>query len=200
MKLVIATISIGLGALSLAFACSGPSFTPDDEAALVHAREAKSSANAFKAAYAVLISPRCLNCHPEGDRPLQNDEGWRHAMNVQRGPDGKGHYAEKCASCHQETNLPGAHMPPGAPNWHLPSKDTPLVFEHKLPGELCRQLKDPKRNGGKTIAQLLEHVTSDPLVMWGWAPGEGRTLPPMTHAEFVRTMREWADKGCSCPD
>src|SRR4029077_3786176 len=126
---------------------------------------------AFLEVYKVLMHPRCLNCHPSGDAPLQGDDSHVHLQNVQRGEDGKGKYALKCANCHQDVNLPGANMPPGNPTWHLPRKDMPLVFQGKSPRELADQLKDPMRNGGKTLAQLAEHVTHDKLVLWGWEPG-----------------------------
>jgi hypothetical protein len=75
----------------------------------------------------------------------------------------------------------------------------PLVFQGKSSPELCQQLRDPKRNGGKTPAELLEHVTKDPLVLWGWAPGEGRAPVAVAHAEFVRAMKAWIDGGCKYP-
>src|SRR5947209_817103 len=70
---------------------------------------------AFLDVYKVLMHARCMNCHPTGDAPLQGDRSLPHAQNVQRGPDGKGLYALKCADCHQDTNLPGENMPPGNP-------------------------------------------------------------------------------------
>jgi hypothetical protein len=51
--------------------------------------EAASKA-AFLEAYKVLMHPRCMNCHPTGDVPLQGDDSHLHAQNVKRGPDGKG--------------------------------------------------------------------------------------------------------------
>jgi mono/diheme cytochrome c family protein len=155
---------------------------------------------AFLAAYKVLMHPRCMNCHPAGDVPLQGDDSRPHAQNIKRGADGKGKYALKCANCHQETNLPGENMPPGNPNWHLPPARMRMVFEGKTPGELARQLKDPKRNGGKTLEQLVHHVSEDKLVLWGWDPGDGRTKPPLSHDEFARKMREWVDKGAAAPE
>ncbi|HJZ57235.1 MAG TPA: hypothetical protein VKE74_19860, partial [Gemmataceae bacterium] len=107
--------------------------------------------------------------------------------------------ALKCANCHQATNLPGENMPPGNPNWHLPPADMPMVFQDKTPGELARQLKDPKQNGGKTLEQILHHVEEDKLVTGSWDPGDGRTKPPLTHAEFVQKMREWVAKGAPEP-
>src|SRR6516165_1212496 len=119
---------------------------------------------AFLDVYKVLMSPRCMNCHPSGDAPLQGDDSHVHIQNVKRGEDGKGKYALKCANCHQDVNLPGENLPPGNPTWQLPRKDMPLVFQGKSPRELADQMKDPKRNGGKTLAQLVEHVTHDKLV------------------------------------
>src|SRR5262249_39436492 len=45
---------------------------------------------AFLDVYKVLTHPRCLNCHPSGDAPLQGDDSHPHLQNVQRGGDGKG--------------------------------------------------------------------------------------------------------------
>jgi mono/diheme cytochrome c family protein len=154
---------------------------------------------AFLSAYKVFIHPRCVNCHPTGDSPLQGEDSRPHAQNVRRGADGKGKYALRCANCHQAANLPGENMPPGNPNWHLPPADTPMVFQGRTPAALARQLKDPKQNGGKTLEQLLDHVEKDKLVTGCWEPGEGRTKPPLSHAEFVKRMREWVAKGAPEP-
>lgn len=144
----------------------------------------------------VLQSPRCVNCHPAGDAPLQHDAGKPHAQMITRDLESVG---MACSSCHQETQMEGPHMPPGAPNWHLPPAATPMVFQGKTPRELCLQLKDPARNGGKDLPALLHHVEADALVLWGWNPGEGRTLPPLTHAKFVEAFRAWIDGGAECP-
>jgi len=154
---------------------------------------------AFLAAAPVFFHPRCMNCHPSGDRPLQADDSHPHAQNVKRGRDGRGNYALKCSNCHQLANVPGENMPPGAPNWHLPPPTMKMVFQGKTPGGLCRQLKDPKQNGGHSVAGAIEHLRKDPLVFWGWNPGDGRTLPPLSHAEFVRKMDEWLKNGAACP-
>jgi cytochrome c5 len=178
-------------------------FSIRPERAAVAQRPQKDDAGAraaFLDVYKVLMHPRCMNCHPSGDSPLQGDDSHVHVQNVKRGADGKGKYALKCANCHQDTNLSGANMPPGNPNWHLPIKDMPLVFQGKNPRELADQLKDPKRNGGKTLEQLVEHVTNDKLVLWGWEPGDGRTKPPLSHEEFVKKFREWVEKGAASPE
>ena len=148
----------------------------------------------------VLKHPRCLNCHATGDFPRQGDDSHVHTQNVRRGLDGKGKYGEKCSTCHQEQNVAGLNMPPGAPNWHLPPANMPMIWEGKTPGQICRQIKDPKQNNGKTVAQIVEHVTADKLVLWGWNPGEGRTPPPMGHDEFAQRFQEWARNGAACPE
>jgi cytochrome c5 len=154
---------------------------------------------AWQTIYGVLQHPRCVNCHPAGDVPLQGDDSRPHAQNVVRGPDGKGLFAMRCETCHGAQNVPGAHMPPGVPGWHLPRADMPLVFEGKSSGELCRQLRDPARNGGQSPEKLYEHMEKEALVLWGWNPGEGRAPVPTPHADLLRAMRTWIDAGCECP-
>lgn len=156
--------------------------------------------SAFARVYPVFMHSRCVNCHPAGDAPLQGDQGLVHAQNVQRGPDGKGLFALKCAACHQASNTEGLHMPPGNPNWHLPPADMPMVFEGRSARELAAQLKDPKLNGGKTLAQILHHVEEDGLVKGCWNPGDGRTKPPVSHADFAKAFREWVESGAALPE
>jgi hypothetical protein len=159
-----------------------------------------SSAESFKKAAQVLLHPRCVNCHPKGDHPLVGDRSNPHPMNVMRGKDGLGENGLWCHSCHQEKNSPGMHAPPGAPEWHLPAKHMPMVFEGRTPRQLCEQLKDPKQNGKRPVEKIIEHVREAPLVRWGWNPGEGRTPVPTPHPEFVKLMANWAHNGAACPD
>lgn len=179
-----------------AFCLGGPALS---SGRAENARDDAGARAAFLKAYPVFMHPRCLNCHPAGEAPLQGDDSRPHLQNVKRGPDGRGKYALKCANCHQQTNLEGENMPPGNPRWHMPPPGMPMVFEGKSPGELCRQLKDPKQNGGLTLEQLLHHVSHDKLVLWGWDPGNGRSKPS-SHAEFVENLRTWVKKGAACPE
>jgi hypothetical protein len=162
-------------------------------------RDDAAAREAFRAAYTVLMHPRCMNCHPAGDAPLQGDDSHVHIQNVKRGANGHGKYGMKCQTCHQDKNLPGANMPPGVPDWHMPRPEMKLVFERKSAGELCRQMKDPLHNGGKSLRDVIDHFET-PLVFWAWSPGDGRTTPPLSHDDFVRKMREWVDKGGACPE
>ena len=161
---------------------------------------AAASAKAFLEIHKVFTSPRCQNCHPAGDAPLQGDDSHVHLQNVKRGKDGHGVSAMRCETCHQTTNLAGDHMPPGNPKWGLPSPGRKMVFVGRTPAELCRQLKDPKQTGGRSLQQLLEHVADDELVAWGWNPGDGRALPPLSRPETVAQMKTWIDGGAACPE
>jgi mono/diheme cytochrome c family protein len=161
---------------------------------------AAESREAFLAAYTVFMHPRCVNCHPAGDAPLVGEDSRPHPQNVTRGPDGLGVYAMKCASCHQARNLPGENMPPGSRNWHLPPPETPMVFEGRSARELALQFKDAGATGGKSLEDLVKHVEEDSLVKGGWDPGEGRSKPPMSHAQFVAYVRAWVAKGAAVPE
>lgn len=161
-------------------------------------KDSIESVKAFMQVYKVLMSPRCMNCHPSGDIPLQGDDSQLHTMFPKRGKDGKGVYAMKCSNCHQPTNTSGIHTPPGNPDWHLPPADMKMVFQGRTPNQLAKQLIDPKRNGHKTRDQLIKHA-DDGLVLAGWNPGEGRTLPPMSHEEFKKAWITWITKGAYAP-
>ena len=162
--------------------------------------DAAASREAFLQVYKVFVSPRCQNCHPSGDAPLQGDDSHPHIQNVKRGKDGHGVYGMRCDTCHQSANLAGDHMPPGNPKWALPPPEHKMVFVGRTPAQLCRQLKDPKQNGGRSLQQLFEHVSSDDLVGWGWDPGDGRSLPPLNRADTSAQMKVWIDGGAACPE
>jgi hypothetical protein len=156
---------------------------------------------AFETVRAVLQHPRCQNCHIPGEAPLQFDEGRAHAQNVVRGPEGRGAPGFPCATCHFAANPPesyGIHMPPGAPNWHLPPPERKMVFIGLSSGDLCRTVKNKESNGGKDLAALLEHVSHDKLVLWGWNPGLGRDPVSVPHDEFVAKFKQWVDAGAPC--
>jgi hypothetical protein len=159
--------------------------------------KAPSSSSSFVEIARVLQSPRCMNCHPVGNAPLQTDQSTPHKQNIQRSFTALG---GSCNTCHQTANLAGAHMPPGAPVWKLPPAETPMVFQGKSPAQLCRDLKDPEKNGRRSLDQILHHVSDDELVKWGWNPGGGRTTPPLAHDAFVQRMTAWIAQGAPCPD
>ena len=150
----------------------------------------------FREAGKVLQSPRCLNCHPAGDRPLQTDAMRPHEPLVLRGEGGHGAPVMGCTTCHHNANYDPAHVP-GSPQWHLAPIE--MAWVGKSLGEICAQLKDPARNGGKDLAAIVHHSAEDSLVGWGWAPGVGRTPAPGTQKQFGALMQAWADAGAHCP-
>jgi mono/diheme cytochrome c family protein len=161
-------------------------------------RDDAVAAAAFESMLPVLHHPRCMNCHSSGDFPRQGDDGHRHTMNVRRGPNGHGILAVQCSSCHQDHNLAGEHMPPGAPGWHLPAPAMPMIWEGLTDRQLCELLKDPRQNGDRNVDEIVEHFQT-PLVLWGWHPGDGRTPVPVTQSEFLAKVKKWAAKGAACP-
>jgi hypothetical protein len=189
---LLGSVSVALAAVAALTTVHAATKTPKPDAA--------ASAQAFLQVYKVLTSPRCQNCHPAGDAPLQGDDSHVHMQNVKRGKDGHGVTAMRCSTCHQDKNLPGEHMPPGNPKWSLPAPEHKMVFVGRTAYDLCRQIKDPKQNGNRTLEQLFDHVAHDDLVGWGWNPGNGRTLPPLTREETSAQMRTWIDGGAACPE
>lgn len=183
----------------MAFGLNDPGHSKTISPPLVLKKDSIASVTAFKQVYRVLMSPRCMNCHPSGDVPLQGDDSHLHTMFPTRGAEGKGVTAMKCANCHQDKNTPGLHTPPGNPNWHLPPADMKMVFQGRSPYELAKQLVDSTQNGHKNMKQLLEHA-DDGLVLAGWNPGDGRTLPPITHAQFKKAWTSWINNGAFAPN
>ena len=161
-------------------------------------RDSIESVQAFMQVYKVLMSPRCMNCHPAGDAPLQGDDSRIHIMKVQRGKDGTGVYAVKCSNCHQPTNVPGLHTPPGNPKWQLPPANMKMVFQGKTPHQLALQIMNYNQNGHKNKKQLLEHAR-DTLVKAGWNMGEGRIPPPFSYDAFLTVWDTWIKKGGYAP-
>jgi hypothetical protein len=158
-----------------------------------------TAASAFEQIVSVLRNARCMNCHSSGDFPRQGDDSHPHTMQIRRGPEGRGVNAVKCSTCHQEHNTPGLDTPPGAPDWHLPSPEMPMIWEGLTDRQLCELLKDPSRNGHRTVQQIVEHM-STPLVLWAWHPGEGREPVPVPQNKFLAEVRDWAKAGAACPE
>lgn len=150
----------------------------------------------FTEASRVFQHPRCANCHPAGDSPLQGMASVRHEPPVVRGPENAGVAGLECQGCHQDHNAELARVP-GAPNWHLAPIE--MAWAGKSAAAICAQIKDPARNGGKTLDQIVEHVAHDPLVGWGWAPGNDRMPAPGTQAQAGELLAAWVAAGAACP-
>ena len=97
-----------------------------------------------------------------------------------------------------ETNAAKLHGPPGAPAWHLAPVE--MAWFDKSSAEICAQIKDPARNGDRTLDEVAEHVRDDPLVGWGWDPGPGREPAPGSAQEAFSALKRWAEAGAPCPE
>jgi hypothetical protein len=157
---------------------------------------AARSAALFTEAAKVLTHPRCMNCHPAGERPRQGDLRRLHQPPVTRGEDGFGLPALRCPICHQQANFDAGRVP-GDPAWHLAPRD--MGWEGKTLGQICTQIKDPARNGGRSLEDIVHHVATDHLVGWAWAPGAGRQPAPGTQNEVGALLDAWVKTGAVCP-
>jgi hypothetical protein len=145
----------------------------------------------------VLQHPRCVNCHPASERPMQTDAMRPHEPLVVRGPDGHGHATGlRCDTCHMPQNFDAARVP-GNPKWGLAPAE--MAWEGRTLGQICEQIKDPARNHQMSLDAIVKHMAEDSLVGWAWNPGPGRTPAPGTQREFGELTRAWAASGARCP-
>lgn len=153
--------------------------------------------------YEVFSHPRCANCHvgpdnvPMWSGPEYGPDARPHGMNVTGGASRKGVEHIACSSCHTQHNTQLPHGPPGAPVWLLPPIS--MQWFGKSSAEICAQIKDPTRNGDRTIADVSKHIERDALVHWGWAPGPGRGPAPQSPARLVEFLKQWDPAGAPCP-
>ena len=158
--------------------------------------------DAFAQLERVLKHPRCLNCHVP-DAPLQGNLSVVHYPAVQRGSDGGGVAPLRCTTCHSTQNSPLLHAPPGLetdgkPGWHMPPARMKMNWVGLSGAALCKVFRDPKTNGGRSLAAIEQHMVTDHLVAWGWNPGPGRTLPPLDKPAFDAQTRRWIQNGAPC--
>jgi hypothetical protein len=151
--------------------------------------------------YQVFSHPRCANCHTADEHPRWGDlkagTAIIHPMNVLRGTGGVGNTGMRCTTCHGETNATKENSPPGAENWHLAPAE--MVWFGKTSAEICAQIKDPLRNGNRSLADVAEHVKNDKLVGWGWNPGPGREPVPGSIEKTYADLLAWTIAGAPCP-
>jgi hypothetical protein len=142
----------------------------------------------------VLQHPRCVNCHPRTDRPLQGEEGALHQPFVVRGAGGMGAAGMFCITCHNTDNFRNV---PGHPHWLLAPAE--MAWEGKSLTEICAQIKDRERNGGKTLAELGAHMANDTLVAYGWRPPAHLAPAPGDQQQFGQLFHAWLEAGAHCP-
>ena len=195
--LLLTVLSIGGVAAGIAFA-----FSPPTEIWMAEAVPAALSEDPFDKMMAVLTHKRCVNCHPSGDQPRQGEDSHLHNFGVRRGPDNHGVAALRCNSCHQSENNAISGVP-GAPEWSLaPLK---MQWEGLSRVEIARSMLDPAVNGGRSVDELVHHLTEHELVLWAWEPGvdaagKPREKPPVPKDEYIQAVKEWAAAGAPIPE
>jgi len=157
----------------------------------------------------VTSHPRCANCHVGATgRPMWSGPSYGeprpHGMNIQAGESRIGAERILCATCHV-TSTRGNDTPHAAPraglDWRLP----PAEFQWfgKSSRQICNQLRDPERNGGRDAHGLAEHLVEDVghegFVLWGWQPGGTREPAPYSPQAHVDDMLAWGAAGQPCP-
>jgi hypothetical protein len=190
-----------VGCFLLALAAAGargqppaPLKSPQDFASITD--PAERSRALFAELGKVLQSPRCQNCHPAGERPTQGDDLHAHLPLVVRGVDDHGATAMRCSTCHQAANVEPAGVP-GNPKWAV--APLAMAWQGRSLAQICEQIKDPQRNGHRTLAQIHAHMAHDDLVGWAWHPGGARTPAPGTQARFGALVDAWIRTGAQCP-
>jgi hypothetical protein len=117
------------------------------------------------------------------------------------GSEGRGPAGLGCNTCHQAENVltHGGSIAsiPGDPHWSLAPAS--MAWQSQSLGEICRQLKDPARNVGRSLEQIHTHMAEDHRVGWGWRPGPERVPAPGTQQGFGQLIGAWIESGAACP-
>lgn len=160
--------------------------------------------SAFMRVYEVASHPRCSNCHVGADnRPMWSGPSYGetrpHGMNIIAGESRIGAETVLCSTCHayNEGANDGPHMAPQvAMNWQL----APVEAEWfgKTAVEVCNQLRDPERNGGRDFMEIASHLDHDLILHWAWNPGGGREPAPYSLQEHVDDVLAWGVAGYPC--
>ncbi|MEL7179837.1 MAG: hypothetical protein AAFN63_08400 [Pseudomonadota bacterium] len=154
--------------------------------------------------YEVTSHPRCANCHvgadniPRWSGPSYG-EARPHGMNVNAGDSRIGIEYVQCSACHAYregvNDVPHA-APQVAMNWQL----APVEAEWfgKSSTEICNQLRDPDRNGGRDFNEIASHLDHDLILHWAWSPGGTREPAPYSLQEHVNDILAWGVAGYPC--
>jgi hypothetical protein len=71
--------------------------------------------------------------------------------------------------------------------------------------EIAKSMLDPKKNGGRTLKETVDHLTEHELVLWAWEPGidasgKPREKPPVSKEEYIKAVKAWAAAGAVIPE
>lgn len=171
--------------------------------------DATAGLAAWERIYAVASSPRCSNCHTdERNVPMWSGpyfgKSRPHGMNIDAGPSRIGVETIPCSTCHMTSTAPNT-TPNAPPHAGLPWMLAPVEFHWfgKKSADICAQMRDPERNGGRDGEGLIEHILHDAqtkaFITWGFNPGGGREPAPGTMQAHLDDMILWTAAGMPCP-
>ena len=162
--------------------------------------------DAWARVFEVTSHPRCSNCHVGADnRPMWSGPSYgrtrAHGMNINAGESRIGAETLACSTCHayrESLNDTPHAAPQVAADWRL----APVEAEWfgKSSDEICNQLRDPDRNGDRTLLELAEHLDHDVILHWAWTPGGGREPAPYDLQSHVNDILAWGVAGFPCPN
>ncbi len=159
--------------------------------------------------YEIASHPRCSNCHVGADNvPMWSGPSYGktrpHGMSINAGNSRVGAETVPCGTCHttqRETNPATNEMPHSPPKVAMAWALAPVQAEWfgKSSDYICNQLKDPDRNGGRSIKDLAAHLDHDLILHWAWNPGGTREPVPYSLQESMDFLMKWAAAGTPCP-
>ena len=141
----------------------------------------------FEEAGKVMQHPRCVNCHPRGDRPTaeRRDAAARAAGGARRGRPRRAGAALHAPAIATRISIRRA----------CPAIRNGTSRRRRWPGRASRSARSASRSrirratAARTSPRIVKHSTERQLVGWGWNPGAGRTPAPGTQAEFGALMQ-----------
>lgn len=196
------TLAAGLCLLPLTAFAAGGNVTIEPPAAATEAE----GLDAFARIYDVASHPRCSNCHVGADNlPMWSGPSYGktrpHGMNINAGESRIGAETLACATCHSNRDG-GNDWPHAAPQvamaWQLAPVEA--AWFGKSAVEICQQLRDPARNGGRDMMDLATHLDHDLILHWAWSPGGNRQPAPYSLQEHVDDILIWGVAGMPCPE
>lgn len=191
----------------------GPAWSEEDPAVKIVSPEPGSVSKeegleAWARVYEVASHPRCANCHV-GDSPYPMWSGpsygktRRHGMNISAGTSRIGAETLQCSTCHTtSTSKVDNEVKHAAPRVSIPWLLAPAAADWfgQTSNTICEQLKDPERNGNRTIEELAEHLGHDVILHWAWEPGGSREPAPYSLQLHINDLLAWGAAGVPCPD
>lgn len=159
---------------------------------------------AFARIHEVTSHPRCSNCHVgESNIPMWSGPSYGktrpHGMNINAGESRIGAEFLPCATCHLETASANT-VPHAAPQVAMAWQLAPVEAEWfgKTALEICTQLRDPERNGGRDFMDLANHLDHDLILHWAWSPGGTREPAPYDLQSHINDVLAWGVAGYPC--